>query len=163
MCSYTIVPMPFGAWKGLHLSTLVTFLHQKVSITLQKMRMSSILSQAITIGLVTSWFPPLQNTPPITTADLLQPSIFDTYIWLTYHKWSIMDMERFSHLLWANLTSFHFSLFLYFTPLYISLIYYVFLNKTLQDFDNKREPTPTPKVLQETENHPTLVYTHFTS
>ncbi len=51
---------------------LGTFLHQKVSITLQKMQMSSILSHAITIGLVTSWFPPLQNTPPITTANLLQ-------------------------------------------------------------------------------------------
>jgi len=58
--------------KGLHLSTLVTFFHQKVSITLQKMQMSSILSQAIAIGLVTSWFPPLQNTPPITVTDLLQ-------------------------------------------------------------------------------------------
>jgi hypothetical protein len=36
------------------------------------MQMSSILSQAITTGLVISWLPPLQDTPPITTADLLQ-------------------------------------------------------------------------------------------
>jgi hypothetical protein len=55
-----------------HLSTLVTFLHQKVSITLQKMQVSSILSQAVALGLTTFQFPPLQNTPPITTADLLQ-------------------------------------------------------------------------------------------
>jgi hypothetical protein len=46
-----------------------------------------------------------------------------------------MDMERFSHLLWANLTSCHFSFFLNFTPLYIFLIYGVFFNKALQDFD----------------------------
>jgi hypothetical protein len=44
---------------------------------------------------------------------------------------SIIDMERFSQLLWAN-----FSLFLYFTPLYISLIYGVFLNEALQNFDD---------------------------
>jgi hypothetical protein len=72
-----------------------------------------------------------------------------------------MDIERFSHLLWANLTSWHFSLFLYFTPLYIFLIYGVFFNIALQDFDNKRELNL--EVLQETKNHPTLVYTHVTS
>jgi hypothetical protein len=33
MCFYMIVPMPFG----LHIFTLVTFLHQKISITLQRM------------------------------------------------------------------------------------------------------------------------------
>jgi hypothetical protein len=43
---------------------------------------------------------------------------------------SIMDMEIF----WANLMSYHFSLFLNFIPLYISLIYNVFFNKALQDF-----------------------------
>jgi hypothetical protein len=32
--------------------------------------------------------------------------------------------------------SYHFSLFLYFIPLYISLIYGVFLNKALQVFDD---------------------------
>jgi len=58
--------------KGPHLSTLVTFLCQKVLITLQKMQVSSILNQAIAIGLTTSQLSPLQNTPPITTADLLQ-------------------------------------------------------------------------------------------
>jgi hypothetical protein len=46
-----------------------------------------------------------------------------------------MDMDRFSELLWANLMSCHFSLFFYFTPLYISLIYGVFLNTALQVFD----------------------------
>jgi hypothetical protein len=40
--------------KGLHISTLVTFLHQKVSITLQRMQTSSILSWAIAIGLANS-------------------------------------------------------------------------------------------------------------
>jgi hypothetical protein len=46
-----------------------------------------------------------------------------------------MDMERFLHLLWANSTSCHFSFFLNFIPFYILLIYDVFLNKVLQDFD----------------------------
>jgi hypothetical protein len=58
--------------EGPHLSTLVTFLHQKISITFQRMQTFSILNQAITIGLATSRLPPLQNTPPITTTNLLQ-------------------------------------------------------------------------------------------
>jgi hypothetical protein len=36
------------------------------------MQTSSILSQAVAIGLVTSRLPPLQDTPTITIADLLQ-------------------------------------------------------------------------------------------
>jgi len=57
--------------EGLHLSILVTFLHQKISITLQKIQASSILNGMITIGLITSHLPPLQDTPPITRVDLL--------------------------------------------------------------------------------------------
>ncbi len=40
--------------EGLHLSTLVTFLCQKVSITLHKIQTPSILSWAIAVGLITS-------------------------------------------------------------------------------------------------------------
>jgi hypothetical protein len=58
--------------EGLHLSTFVTFFHQKVLITLQKMQASSILSLAVVVGLVISQLSPLQDTPPITMADLLQ-------------------------------------------------------------------------------------------
>jgi hypothetical protein len=58
--------------KSFHLSSLVTFFRQKVSITLQRMQVSSILSRAIAISLATSQLPPLQDTPPITTVDLLQ-------------------------------------------------------------------------------------------
>ncbi len=58
--------------KGLYFSTLVIFFHQKVSITLQRMQASSILSRMVAMGLVTSQLPPLQNTPPITVANLLQ-------------------------------------------------------------------------------------------
>jgi len=50
--------------------------------------------------------------------------------------WLIMDMKRFLHLLWTNLTSCHFSFFLKFTPLYIFLIYGVCFNNALQDFDD---------------------------
>ncbi len=56
--------------KGPHVYTLVTFLCQKVLITLQRMQTSSILSQTIAIGLTTSQLPPLQDTPPITMANL---------------------------------------------------------------------------------------------
>jgi hypothetical protein len=40
--------------KSPHLSTLVTLLRQKVSITLQRMQVSSILNRVITVGLTTS-------------------------------------------------------------------------------------------------------------
>jgi hypothetical protein len=58
--------------KGPHLSFLVTFICQKVSITLQKMQASSILNRAVVVDVATSQLPSLQNTPPITTVDLLQ-------------------------------------------------------------------------------------------
>jgi hypothetical protein len=58
--------------KNLHLSTLVTFFHPNVSITLQEMQSFSILSQAIAKGLTTPQLPPLQDRPPTTMVDLLQ-------------------------------------------------------------------------------------------
>jgi hypothetical protein len=71
--------------------------------------------------------------------DLLQTIDFWHIIWPTYHMQSIIDMERFSHLFWANLMSYHFSLFLNFTLLYIFLIYDVFFfNEALKDFNKKK-------------------------
>jgi hypothetical protein len=58
--------------KGLHLSTLIIFLRQKVSITLQRVQTSSILNRVVDVGLVISQLPPVQDTPPITTSNLLQ-------------------------------------------------------------------------------------------
>jgi hypothetical protein len=58
--------------KGLHLYTLITFFCRKVSITLQRMQASSILSRVVVVGLVISQLPPLQDTLPITTSNLLQ-------------------------------------------------------------------------------------------
>jgi hypothetical protein len=58
--------------KCLPLFVLVIFLHKKISITLQRMQASSILNQAIVIGLTISQLPPLQNTLPMTRANLLQ-------------------------------------------------------------------------------------------
>ncbi len=120
--------------EGLHLSTLITFLHQKVSITLQKMQMSSILNWVVAIGLVISWLPPLQNTPPITTSDLLQVIGF-WHINMT----SFPQAVDYRHgdiftptLSWFDVLSL--LCFKIFTPLYIFLIYgvCVFFNKTLQ-------------------------------
>jgi hypothetical protein len=54
--------------EGLHLSISVTFIHQKVSTTLQRMQVYSILSWVVVVGLATSQLPPLQDTPPITTS-----------------------------------------------------------------------------------------------
>jgi hypothetical protein len=58
--------------EGPHLFTLVMFLRKKISITLQRMQASSILSWVVVIGLASSQFPPLQDTPPITMTDILQ-------------------------------------------------------------------------------------------
>jgi hypothetical protein len=60
---------------------LVPFFSSKSLITLlERMQVSSILSGVIVVvDLATSWLPPLeplQDTPPITTADLLQPINF---------------------------------------------------------------------------------------
>ncbi len=55
-------------------------------------------------------------------------------IWPTYCRWLVFDMERFWHLVWANLTSCNFSLFFFLILLYIFQIYRVFVNKVLQGF-----------------------------
>jgi hypothetical protein len=90
--------------KGLLLSILVTFLHQKIA--LQRMQASSILSWAVVIGLATSWLSPLQDTPPITIAGLLQVVDFwHGKIKLTYSKWSILTWRKFWNLVWTHLTS----------------------------------------------------------
>ncbi len=100
--------------KSPHLSILVAFLHQKNSITLQRMQMFSILSQTIAIELAISGLPPLQDTPPITTTDLLHVvSFWHGKILLTYYMRLIFDMKRFWHLVWIDLTSYNFSLFLF--------------------------------------------------
>ncbi len=62
----------FKGIKGLHLFTLVTFLPQKVLITLQRIQVSSILIWVVIVSLVTSRLPPNQNTPSITTINVLQ-------------------------------------------------------------------------------------------
>jgi hypothetical protein len=73
--------------KGLHFPTLVIFLCQKNSITLQRMQASSIFSWTINVCLTTSWFPPLQDTPSITTNNLLHAVDFwHGQIWLTYYR-----------------------------------------------------------------------------
>jgi len=46
------------------------------------------------------------------------------------------DMDRFWHLVWINLTSCKFSIFFFLIPLYIFLIYGVFINKVLQGCNN---------------------------
>jgi hypothetical protein len=58
--------------KALPFFVSATFFHQNISIMLQRVQTSSILSQAIAIGLVTSQLPPLQDIAPIATIDLLQ-------------------------------------------------------------------------------------------
>jgi hypothetical protein len=62
----------FKGTKSLSPFFFVIFRCKKISITLQRMQASSILSWVVTVGLVTSQLPPLQYAPPITTTDLLQ-------------------------------------------------------------------------------------------
>jgi hypothetical protein len=119
--------------KCLPFFVLVTFLWQKISITLLRLQASSILGWVTTVGLVTSWFPPFQNTPSISTTNLLQVTDFWYETNMTeLLQASIFDMDRFWHLVWANLTSCKFSLFFFLIPLYIFLIYDVSINKALQ-------------------------------
>jgi hypothetical protein len=62
----------FKGPKGHPLYVLVFFFGQNISITLQRMQASSILSWVVVIGVTTSQLPPFQDTSPITTADLLE-------------------------------------------------------------------------------------------
>jgi hypothetical protein len=82
--------------KGLPLFILVTFLWQKISITLQRLQASSILNRVVVVGLTTSQLPPLQDTTPISMTDLLQVTDFlYEKIQPTYYKRSIFDMDKF--------------------------------------------------------------------
>ncbi len=122
--------------KGFHLSTLITFLCQKISITLQRMQASSILSRTIVVGLVTFSLPLLQNTSHH------QGQSIASCWFLTYkYGWPTIGdrlwTRKFSHLLLTNLMSCHFSLF----PLFYSFVHFsnltrVFFNKALLDFDD---------------------------
>jgi hypothetical protein len=73
MCFYMNVPMPFGVG-----SEHRTFIFLPWSLFFVKKFRSHykgckcLPSQAIAIGLITYWFPPLEDTPPITTINLLQ-------------------------------------------------------------------------------------------
>jgi len=82
--------------EGLPFSTLDIFLRQKNSITLQRLQPSSILNRVVVVGLATFQLPPLQDTPPISTIDLLQVVGF-LYgkIWPTYYKRLVFDMDKF--------------------------------------------------------------------
>ncbi len=113
--------------KGLPLSILVIFFWQKNSMTLQRLQASSILSQVAVVGLATSWLPCLQDTSLISTVDF-----WYGIIWPTYYKQSNFDMNRFWHLVWANLMSCKFSFFFFLIPLYIFLIYGVSINIVFQ-------------------------------
>jgi hypothetical protein len=72
MCFYMIVPKPFGGLKGPKGVIFFCLGNFFLSITLQSLQTSSILSWTITIGLVIFGLPPFQDTPPITTVTLLQ-------------------------------------------------------------------------------------------
>jgi hypothetical protein len=112
--------------KGPPLFALIIFF-EKISITLQRMQTSSILSQAHR----PSYFP--TSTHSRHTSHLHNQPIASSQF-LTWRNMAeilrtiIFDMERFWHLVWANLTSCKFSLFLFLIPLYIFQIYGVFMN-----------------------------------
>jgi len=83
--------------KGLHLYVLVTFIRQKILITLQRLQTSSILNWTTTVGLTTSRLPPLQDTPPITMANLLQAiGFWHRKIQSTYYKLLVFDIEKYN-------------------------------------------------------------------
>jgi hypothetical protein len=55
---------------GPPLSILSTYFRQRVSIALQKLQAPTILSQALVVGLTTSWLPPLTDPLSITTSNI---------------------------------------------------------------------------------------------
>jgi hypothetical protein len=63
--------------KGPHLSTLIIFFCQKVSITLQRMQKYSIFSWAITVGITTFQLPPYKTHLPSPRPIYCKLSIFD--------------------------------------------------------------------------------------
>ncbi len=65
--------------ESFHLSTLVSFLCKKLSITIQRMQTPAILSRVIAIGLTTYWLPPFQNTPPIIATIASRPFLTCKY------------------------------------------------------------------------------------
>ncbi len=119
--------------EGSHLFVLVTSFIIKISITFQRMQASSILSQTIVVSLFTSRLsPPRGQTTyhhdgPITSDWFLTRRNATKLL-----RWSIFDLKRFWHLVWANLTSYTFALFIFVIPLYIFQIYGVLIKKVLQ-------------------------------
>ncbi len=88
------------------------FFHQNFLITLPRMQASFILSWAVAIDLPISRLPPLQDTPPIIMVDLLQMiNFWHGGMQPPYYMRLVFNMERFWHLVWANFTSYKFSLF----------------------------------------------------
>jgi hypothetical protein len=76
ICTYTVVLRPFGVSKGLRVLFFFNgpnhFFLKKNSAILERMQATSILSWVIAVDLATFRLLTLQNTPPITTTDLLQ-------------------------------------------------------------------------------------------
>jgi hypothetical protein len=118
--------------KGFHFSILFTFFCQKNSIQLQRIQASSILNRMVIVNLTTSRLLPLYYTLPIVTTNLFANDRFVT--WknkANLLQWPIIGVETFWHLVWTNLTSYKFSLFLVLIPFYIFQIYDVFTIKVL--------------------------------
>jgi hypothetical protein len=114
--------------EGPHFFTLIIFLCQKNSITLQKMQASSILSRVVVIGLTTPNFHPFRTHLLSPQLIYYKPLVFDINIWLTNHRGLVLDSRDFDIyvepawcpiICWMSLTSNNFSLFNFFTPLYI--------------------------------------------
>ncbi len=107
------------------------------SIPLQRMQTSSILSQVVAEGLVTSDFHPFKTHLPWPWSTYCKPSIFDMekYGWPTIGVWSWTwrNFDIYFEPIWSS----NFSLFLFLTPLYIFLIYDVFLKYSYTRFKFK--------------------------
>jgi hypothetical protein len=102
-------------WEGLHLSILVTFLRQNFLIILQRMQTSSILSRAVTVGLVNSWLPPLHL--PSSRLTYCRPLVFqmEKYGWpiTSGQFWTWRDFDIYFEPTWCPVIS-PFSFFLSF-------------------------------------------------
>jgi len=95
------------------------------------MQVSFIL--AIAINLTTSWLPPLQDTPPITPADLLEGFDFWDRNVANLPQAVNSEHEFFLTSDLRQLDILELLSFFFLPPLYIFLIYGVFFYKAFQD------------------------------
>ncbi len=140
---YTIVPMPFRAWKGQRALIFIPWSFFFVKSFYHITKYASVFHLKLNVSCRLSYFTTFTSSKHTSHhhGQSIASCQFLTYKydWSTTSGWLqtlVIDIERFSHLLWVTLSQLdNLSLYFFknFTPLYIFLIYDVFFfNKANQ-------------------------------